>query len=65
MLELLPPENFELGCFRCCEYWTGTWACHYIKRGNAYYSAVRKATRGWTKYRAELETQLRENNNAN
>lgn len=60
MLEVLPPEAYEGGCFRLCEYWTGTYTTHYIKRGERYYTAVRKAMKGWGRYQAELEQQLKE-----
>lgn len=57
-LECLPPENFVGGCFRMMEYTTGLYTTHWIKRGDRFFCATRKAVAFWAGYLAELELQL-------
>ncbi len=60
MLEVLPPENWQGGIFRMCEYWTSNITGHYVELDGKFYTAQRRNTTSYASIRAEIRKQVSE-----
>ena len=58
MLEVLPPEKWQNGCFRMCEYMTSNITNHFIQINQRFFEANRRTSDNYTGMIEEIKLQL-------